>query len=70
MPTSRDREAGWLRSIAEHPETTDADYAVAEEIPLNRQLTHEQRNSVEVNGWRFYEYLFVNPGGTWEPVFR
>jgi hypothetical protein len=69
MPTSRDREADWLRSIAEHPETTDADYAVAEEILLDRHLTHEQRNSVEVKRLEDLQYLFINPGGTWEPVF-
>ena len=70
MPTSRDREADWLRSIAEHPETTDADYAVAEEILLDRQLSHEQPNSVELKPLEDLQYLSVNPGGTWEPVFR
>jgi hypothetical protein len=70
MPTRRDREADWLRSIAEHPETTDADYAVAEEILLDPQLTYEQRNSVEVKRLEDLQYLVVNPGGIWEPVFR
>ena len=70
MQTSRGREADWLRSIAEHPETTDADYAVAEEILLDPQLTHEQRSSVEVKRLEDLQYLVVNPGGTWEPVFR
>ena len=70
MPTSRDREADWLRSIAEHPETTDADYAMAEQILLDPQLTHDQRNSAEVKRLEDLQYLFVNPGGTWEPVFR
>jgi hypothetical protein len=69
MPRSRDREADWLRSIAEHPETTDADYAVAEEILHDPQLTYEQRNSVEVKRLEDLQYLFVNPGGTWEPAF-
>jgi hypothetical protein len=70
MPTSRDHEADWLRSIAEHPETTDADYAMAKEILVDPQLTHEQRNSVEVKRLEDLQYLVVNPGGTWEPVFR
>ena len=60
--------AEWLRSIAEHPETTDADYSTAEALLLNRQLTFEQRNSDEVKRLEDLECLFVNPGGTWEPV--
>jgi hypothetical protein len=70
MPTSRDREADWLRSIAEHPETTDADYAMAEEILPDPQLTHHQRSSVEVKHLEDLQFLVVNPGGIWEPVFR
>ena len=70
MLMSRDREADWLRSIAEHSETTDADYAMAEQILLDPQLTHDQRNSAEVKRLEDLQYLFVNPGGTWEPVFR
>lgn len=70
MPTSRDREADWLRAIAEQPETTDADYAMAKEILLDRQLTHRQRSSVELKRLEDLQYLVVNPGGIWEPVFR
>jgi hypothetical protein len=70
MPRSRDREADWLRSIAEHPETTDADYAMAEEILLDHQLTHHQRNSDEVKRLEDLQYLVVYPGGIWDPVFH
>jgi hypothetical protein len=71
MTVSRkDHEADWLRSIAEDPETTDADYSVAEVILLDRQLTYEQRNSAELKRLEDLKYLFVNPGGTWEPVLR
>ena len=58
----------WLRSIAEHPETTDADYSTAEALLHDRQLTFEQRNSDEVKRLEDLECLFVNPGGTWELV--
>lgn len=39
MTTTRDDDADWLRSIAEHPDTTDADHAAAKEDPA-RPPTH------------------------------
>jgi hypothetical protein len=68
VTTTQDDDADWLRSIREHPETTDADHAMAEEILLHRQLTYRQRNSAEVKHLEDLECLFVNPGGRWEPV--
>ena len=32
-------------------------------------LTYEQRNCAEVKRLEDLQYLFVKPGGTWEPVF-
>lgn len=58
----------WLRAVAAHPQTTDADHAMAEQILLDRQLTYGQRNSAEVKHLENLECLFVNPGGRWEPV--
>jgi hypothetical protein len=68
VTTTRDDDADWLRSIAEHPATTDADHAMAEEILRDRQLTYRQRNSAEVKHLEDLECLFVDPGGRWEPV--
>jgi hypothetical protein len=57
-----------LQAIAEHPETTAADYAAAEEILRDRQLTFEQRNSDEVRRLEDLQFLYVEPGGTWAEV--
>jgi hypothetical protein len=70
LTTTHDDDAEWLRSIADHPETTDADHAMAEEILRDRQLTYRQRNSAEVKHLEDLECMFVNPGGRWEPVPR
>jgi hypothetical protein len=61
-------EEDWLRLIAEHPDTSEADYAMAEEILSDSQLTVEQRNRTELKRLEDLQFLFVEPGGTWEPV--
>jgi hypothetical protein len=65
MSESRDRDQVWLRAIAEHPETTEADYTAAEAILADKQLTFEQRNSDEVRHLEDLLFLYVEPGGTW-----
>jgi hypothetical protein len=68
MPRNREHDGDWLRAIAEHPETTEADYVAAEAILLDGQLTFEQRNSDEVRRLEDLQFLYVEPGGKWAEV--
>jgi hypothetical protein len=65
MSRNHDHEARWLRAIADHPDTTEADYAMAQDILGDEQLTFDQRNRPELKHLEDLQFLYVNPGGTW-----